>query len=603
MARVHFGARRTGRRLGLGALLAAVVLLTAGAGTAAVEAAPTAITGPVSAIGTTSATASGTVNPNGQATSWYFEYGTTAGYGKKTATKSAGSGTTNTQVSGAITGLAAGTTYHYRLVATNGGGTSHGADGIFTTSAAPTAVTGSATGVTPTSATLNGTVDPNGRSTTWYFDYGTSTSYGSKTAVKSAGSGTSATSVSAAVATLTPGRIYHFRLVATSDAGTSRGADRTFSTAGAPTAVTGSASTVTTKSAKLAGAVTANGQATNWYVEYGATTGYGSKTAAKSAGNGTKPAGVSATVTGLRARTTYHYRLVAANASGTSLGADRTFRTAGPPLARTGPAGGIGPSFATPTGVVNPQGRRTTWYVEYGTTTRYGSKTATKGAGSTFADQSVSAAITRLRTAAVYHYRLVAKNDAGTTRGADLTFRTTGATIAARRRKVVFGRGVMLSGFVPTLRGGESVTIYAAEFGKGSPRALATLVTGDGGLWRSLVRPLIRTTYTASWNGGTSRALTIGVRPAVAFRRVGPARFHTRVVAGRSFKGRLVKLQRKTRYGWVTVKRVRLNRRSAATFRVRFRPGTKRLRVVISVNQAGRGYLAGISRTIVYRRR
>jgi len=596
------GARRTGRRLGLGALLAAVMLLGAGAGSAAVTAAPTAITGPVSAIGTTSATASGTVNANGQATSWYFEYGATTSYGRKTATSGAGSGTTNAQVSGALTGLAPGTTYHYRLVATNGGGTSRGADGVFATSAAPAAVTGSATSVTPASATLNGTVDPNGQATTWYFEYGTSTSYGSKTTAGSAGSGTTATSVSAAVASLTPGRVYHYRVVATSGAGTGRGADRTFSTAGAPTAATGSPSAITTKSAKLSGAVTPNGQSTTWYFQYGTTTSYGSKTATKSAGSGAKAVNVSATVTGLRARTTYHYRLVAANSSGTSLGADRTLGTAGPPLARTGTAVGIGPSSATPTGVVNPQGRRTTWYFEYGATTRYGSKTATKSAGSTFTDQEVSAAVTRLRTAAVYHYRLVAKNDAGTTRGADLTFRTTGATIAARARRVVFGRGVMLSGFVPTLRAGESVTIFAEEFRKGSPRALATLVTVQGGFWRSLVRPRIRTTYTASWNGGTSRGLTISVRPAVSFRRVGPARFHTRVVAGRSFRGRLVKLQRRTRHGWVTVKRVRLNRRSAATFRARIRPGTSRLRIVMSVNQAGPGYLAGISRTIVYRR-
>ena len=106
---------------------------------------------------------------------------------------SAGSGTTNAAVVRRPARLTPGTTYHYRVVATNGSGTARGADGIFTTSATPVAVTGSATNVTPTSATLNGTVDPNGRATTWYFEYGTSTSYGSKTADRSAGSGTSTT--------------------------------------------------------------------------------------------------------------------------------------------------------------------------------------------------------------------------------------------------------------------------------------------------------------------------------------------------------------------------------------------------------------------------
>jgi hypothetical protein len=52
----------------------------------------------------------------------------------------------------------------------------------------------------------------------------------------------------------------------------------------------------------------------------------------------------------------------------------------------------------------------------------------------------------------------------------------------------------------------------------------------------------------------------------------------------------------------MTVKRIRLNRRSAATFRVRLRRGRSPLRLVMSVNQAGPGYLAGISRTLVYRR-
>ncbi|MGH3081907.1 MAG: hypothetical protein ACRDNH_12375, partial [Gaiellaceae bacterium] len=203
---------RTSRRLAALLLLAGLALLSSGAGVAGVLAAPTAITGPVSAVGSTSATASGTVNPAGQSTSWYFEYGTGTSYGKKTASKSAGSGTANVQVSGALTGLSAGTTYHYRLVATNGAGTARGADGIFATPTAPVAVTGSATSVTVSSATLNGTVDPNGRATNWYFEYGTSTSYGSKTAVASAGSGTTARSVSAAVSSLRPGRVYHFRL-------------------------------------------------------------------------------------------------------------------------------------------------------------------------------------------------------------------------------------------------------------------------------------------------------------------------------------------------------------------------------------------------------
>ena len=492
-------------RVGATVLLTGLVLLSAGAAAAAV-AAPTAITGPVSAVGTTSATATGTVNPNGQSTSWYFEYGTSTSYGRRTSTRNAGSGTTNVRVSAALTGLAPGTTYHYRLVATSGAGTTRGGDGVFTTSSAPVAVTGAASGVTPTTATLSGSVDPNGRATTWFFEYGTSTAYGSRTGARSAGSGTSARSASASVTNLTPGTLYHYRLVATSDAGTSRGADRTFA-------------------------------------------------------------------------------------------------TTGPPLVRTGAALDIGPSTARPTGNVNPQGRRTTWYFEYGTTTRYGSRTPSRNAGSGFNDQTVSWPISRLRTAVTYHYRLVARNGVGTTRGADLTFRTTGVTLATRTRGVVYGRAVMLAGRVTNARPGEAVTVFAQRFGTSSPTAVATVFTDSAGVWRYLARPRIRTSYLASWNGATSRTTVIGVRPRVLFRRVGRIRFRVRVVAARSFAGRRVRLQRRTAAGrWVTVRRVRLGRRSARTFRVGLRRGTSRLRVVMSVNQAGPGYLAGISRTIVYRR-
>jgi hypothetical protein len=216
---------------------------------------------------------------------------------------------------------------------------------------------------------------------------------------------------------------------------------------------------------------------------------------------------------------------------------------------------------------------------------------------------NVSVALSGLRAATTYHYRLVAKNASGTRRGANLTFTTASVTLVAQAQRVVYGRGVMLSGLVPTRRTGESVKVFAAEYGSASPRLIATIATGAGGLWQYLARPPILTSYVADWNGLTSGATVVGVRPRVRFRRIGRARFFVRVVAARPFRGRTVKLQRRTRADrWVTVKRVRLKRGAAATFRVRLRRGRSPLRVVMSVNQAGPGYLAGISRTIAYRR-
>src|SRR4029453_16418178 len=176
-------------RFGVPVLLTGLPLLWAGGGSPAVAASPTVMTGSITSVSTTRATANGTVNPNGQAAKWYFEFGTTTSYGRKTATTSAGSGTANVHVSASLAGLAPGTAYHYRLGAANAAGTKRGAGGIFTTLAAPVVATGSVRSVTSTSATLTGTVDPNGRPTTWYVDYGPSTKKGSRTPPRSAGSG------------------------------------------------------------------------------------------------------------------------------------------------------------------------------------------------------------------------------------------------------------------------------------------------------------------------------------------------------------------------------------------------------------------------------
>jgi hypothetical protein len=99
-------------------------------------------------------------------------------------------------------------------------------DGVFTV--APSVTTGLATNVTETEATLHGIVNPNGLETKYYFEYGTTESYGSKTAEASAGSGESNLEESKTITGLTPGSTYHFRIVATNGSGTTHGADQVF---------------------------------------------------------------------------------------------------------------------------------------------------------------------------------------------------------------------------------------------------------------------------------------------------------------------------------------------------------------------------------------
>src|SRR5438105_2398069 len=107
-------------------LLAAFVGFLSFAGPVHAASAPVAVTGAVTTFSDTSAAVTGNVNPNGQATTWHFDYGTNTSYGSTTPATSAGSGTTGTGVSATITGLVPGTTYHYRLAGTNATGTTNG---------------------------------------------------------------------------------------------------------------------------------------------------------------------------------------------------------------------------------------------------------------------------------------------------------------------------------------------------------------------------------------------------------------------------------------------------------------------------------------------
>jgi hypothetical protein len=375
--------------------------------------------------------------------------------------------------------------------------------------------------------------------------------------------------------------------------------------AAAPTARTDAASSVSTTSARLNGTVNPNGESTSWYFEFGTSTSYGTKTASRNAGSGTKSVSVTMSISGLSASTTYHYRLVAQNRSGTTLGNDQAFTTNSAPAVQTGAAQGLGTTTATLTGSVDPRGRSTNWHFDYGTTTSYGSKTQSQNAGSGNGAKSVTAALSGLTPGTTYHYRLVATNAVGSTLGADLTFATLPAvTLVQSALRVIAGGYVTLSGTVSGASTGVQVTVLAQPFGAGSFTTVATVITGGGGAWTYLARPTIGTSYQASANGGTSSSVAIGVQPAVSLQLITGARFSTRVTAKSSFAGKLVQFQRLSSGRWVTLKQTRLNSRSAAIFPATLLPkGRSTIRVAMSVNQAGPGYLGGFSRMLTYTRR
>jgi hypothetical protein len=190
-----------------------------------------ATTSPASLIASFSATLNGSLDPHGLATSVQFQYGRNTSYGLTTAPQSE-TGNTYRNVNADISSLTASTTYHFRIVATNGAGTTFGSDKTFTTlslTGSPAVTTNPATNVDSSSATLNGSLDPHGLTTIVYFQYGSTTSYGLTTAPRSH-HGNIYLNVSAGITSLTASTTYHFRVVATNSAGTTFGSDRTFTT-------------------------------------------------------------------------------------------------------------------------------------------------------------------------------------------------------------------------------------------------------------------------------------------------------------------------------------------------------------------------------------
>jgi len=414
-------------------------IATGGTGLVLVATPPAVTTGSATSISSGGARLNGTVNPNGFSTSYHFEYGTTTSYGSTTSSASASSGTGAVSVNVQVTGLSPLTTYHFRLVAANSAGTVGGGDQTFTTPSgpvAPSVTTSAASGVTTAAAQLNGTVNPNGTSTTYHFDFGTDTGYGSSTQSTSTGAGSTAVSVSAGLSGLSQGTLYHFRLVATNAAGTTNGSDLTFTTASAPpppsapTVATSAATNVTLSGAQLNGTVNPNGLATTYHFEYGTSGSYGSSTPSSTAGAGSGNVAVSATLTGLSQGTVYHYRIVASSSAGTSNGNDRTFTIGtappgiAPPAVSTSGASGITETGAQLNGLVNPEGFSTTYSFDYGPDTGYGSSTQSGDAGSGSSILAVSAAVGGLTPGTVYHFRVVATNGGGTTTGRDTIFQT-----------------------------------------------------------------------------------------------------------------------------------------------------------------------------------
>ena len=288
-----------------------------------VVALPTTTSDAASAVAAVTTTLNGTLDDDGgEACDCGFEWGETVAYGNTTPTQSRTTGQTFAQT---ISGLDPGQTYHFRAIVTNSAGTSYGADRSFTTIALSTLTTNPATGIGTAAANPNGTLDDDGgEACDCGFEWGETIAYGNTTPTQSR---TTGQTFAQTISGLDPGKTYHFRAFATNDAGTSYGADRTFTTlVAASTATTDPASALAAIAATLNGTLDDDGgEACDCGFEWGLDTGYGTTTPTESKTTGET---FSQVIGGLFPGTTYHFRAFAINSVGTSYGADRSFATA-----------------------------------------------------------------------------------------------------------------------------------------------------------------------------------------------------------------------------------------------------------------------------------
>ena len=413
---------------------------------ATTDAAPTITVNTLAAsvYSTTTATLSGSVNPHGDTDAVGFCYGTSrtavanCGSGTTSATASALSvgGTSTTAETANVNGLTAGTTYYYNLVAKSSGGTSYyGTPANFTTYAAPTVTTSTASHST-TTATVNGTVNTKSDTDSMYFcvsstssNVTTSSCGVSLTAASPASIDNTSQAETLSLTGLTAGTEYYYNLVAVSSGGTSYyGTPANFTTYAAPTVTTSTASHSTT-TATVNGTVNTKSDTDSMYFCVSSTSSNVTTSSCGVSLTAASPASIDNTsqaetlsLTGLTAGTEYYYNLVAVSSGGTSYyGTPANFTTYAAPTIVTNAATSVSTTTATVNGTVNTNSDTDTVQYCYGTSTQVTttSCTGTLDAANTSPLTSSTATsdgdgLTGLTAGTKYYYDLVVTSSGGT---------------------------------------------------------------------------------------------------------------------------------------------------------------------------------------------
>lgn len=294
----------------------------------------------------------------------------------------------------------------------------------------PIVTTSAITNITGTTVTCGGTITDEGSGTVLERGVCWSTGITPTTADSKTTDGAGAGSFTSNITGLNGATTYYVRAYATNSAGTGYGMAMSFTTLGqVPSAITQSATNVTSTSATLNASINANYLSTTVTFEYGTSTNYGNSVPiSQNPVTGNSSTTVSLNVSGLIEGKTYHFRVKTENSLGIIYGSDVTFTTLGQvPTATTLTASDIQLTSVTLNGSVNANYLSTSVVFEYGTTTSYGSSvTATPSLVTGNTPTSVSANISILNAGTTYHFRIKTENSLGTTNGSDMIFTTLG---------------------------------------------------------------------------------------------------------------------------------------------------------------------------------
>lgn len=268
------------------------------------------------------------------------------------------------------------------------------------------------------SAILAGRVNARGLGTSIMIDYGTDTEHFSSIGCFPSPVGDFFTRpVSASLSNLQQNTTYYYRIRAINSAGTTSSVIRSFVTLPLPMSAASFATEIGKTSATLLGRVNGRGIDTSLNIELGTDSfTFPIRIATIPAiASGDVETGVSGSVSGLQPGTTYYYRVVATNASGTSVSGTQTFRTLTDPVPTVGGSFALSTTSVRVEGSVDPDGSSTTVVFEYGTdgVNFPNSVAAAQGAQSGSGNRPVSAVLTNLAQGITYHYRLRATSDGG----------------------------------------------------------------------------------------------------------------------------------------------------------------------------------------------